>query len=73
MMGDMSDSLALELRPPAEADLPMLEKLTTDPAATGEFANYGYHDPLRWRRGWAENELIGPDGGVLCCAPTRPP
>jgi RimJ/RimL family protein N-acetyltransferase len=65
MMGDMADSLALELRLPVEADVPMLEKLTTDPAATGEFASYGYHDTLRWRRGWAENELIGPDGGVF--------
>ena len=64
-MGDMADSSSLELRPAAETDLPMLEKLTTDPAATGEFASYGYHDPQRWRRGWAENELIGPDGGVL--------
>ena len=64
-MGDMADSPDLTLRPAAEADLPMLEKLTVDPAATGEFASYGYHDTLRWRRGWAENELIGPDGGVF--------
>ena len=63
MTADMPDSL--ELRPAAETDLPMLEKLTQDPAATGEFAYYGYHDPRRWRRGWAENELIGPDGGLL--------
>jgi RimJ/RimL family protein N-acetyltransferase len=62
-MGDMSDEL--ELRPVAEADLPMLERLTADPAAAGEFAYFGYHDPRRWRRAWAEDELIGPDGGAL--------
>jgi RimJ/RimL family protein N-acetyltransferase len=62
-MRDMSD--ALELRPAAEADLPMLEKLTQDPAATGEFAFFGYFDPRRWRRAWAENEFMSPDGGVL--------
>jgi RimJ/RimL family protein N-acetyltransferase len=59
----MSD--ALELRPAAEADVPMLEKLTQDPTATGDFAFFGYYDPRRWRRAWAENELLGPDGGVL--------
>lgn len=43
----------------------MLENLTWDPATAGEFAQFGWFDMRLWRRGWAENELIGPDGGVL--------
>lgn len=53
------------LIPPAEADLTIIERLTGDPDATGEFAWFGWHDPLRWRRGWAEDRLLGTDGGVL--------
>ena len=55
----------LELRPPREDDLTIIEKLTQDPETTGEFAWFGWHDPLRWRRGWAENRLLGDVGGVL--------
>ena len=36
MMADMDDDVALRLV--AEADLPILERLTQDPGATGEFA-----------------------------------
>jgi RimJ/RimL family protein N-acetyltransferase len=53
------------LRPAAEEDLLLLEKLTWDPAATGEFAQFGWFDLRQWRRGWIENKLIGDDGGVL--------
>jgi RimJ/RimL family protein N-acetyltransferase len=53
------------LRPAGEEDLPMLEKLTLDPQSTGDFGWFGWFDPLLWRRKWTENELIGPDGGVL--------
>ena len=35
------------------------------PEVTGEFAWFGWHDPLRWRRGWAENRLLGDAGGLL--------
>jgi len=59
----MSDQL--QLRPVREDDLTILERLTQDPETTGEFAWFGWHDPLRWRRGWAENRLLGDDGGVL--------
>ena len=59
-MGDQ-----LELRPPREDDLTIIEMLTQDPETTGEFAWFGWHDPLRWRRGWAENRLLGDVGGVL--------
>ena len=55
----------LELRPAGEDDLPLLRKLTQDPAVTGEFGWFGWFDPRRWHRGWDENGLIGPDGGTL--------
>jgi RimJ/RimL family protein N-acetyltransferase len=59
----MSDGV--RLRPVGEDDLPVLERLTLDPESTGEFAQFGWFDPQLWRRGWAENQLIGPDGGTL--------
>jgi RimJ/RimL family protein N-acetyltransferase len=63
MISDMGNRVAL--RPVAEADLPVLEKLTWDPEATGEFARIGWFDPRLWRRRWAENELIAPDNGAM--------
>jgi RimJ/RimL family protein N-acetyltransferase len=59
----VSDSLGL--RPVTEADLPILEKLCFDPDAAGEFEYFGWFDPRLWRRGYAENALLGSDGGVL--------
>ena len=56
------------LRPVSEDDLPMLEALTQDPGQTGEFGWFGWFDRGRWRRGWDENGLIGPDGGTLIVA-----
>jgi hypothetical protein len=32
---------------------------------TGEYGWFGWFDLRRWRRGWDENSLIGPDGGTL--------
>ncbi len=58
----------LRLRPVREDELTILEELTQDPQVTGEFAWFGWHDPLRWRRGWAENRLLGEEGGVLMVA-----
>ena len=55
----------VELRPAAEEDLLLLEKLTWDPAVTGEFAQFGWFDLRMWRREWIENKLISDDGGVL--------
>ncbi len=55
----------LTLRPVGEEDLPLLERLTQDPAAAGEFAWTGWRDLLRFRRGWAEDRLVGDDGGIL--------
>ena len=45
-MGDQ-----LQLRPPREDDLTIIEMLTQDPEKTGEFAWFGWRDPLRWRDG----------------------
>jgi RimJ/RimL family protein N-acetyltransferase len=59
-MGDQ-----LTLRPVGEDDLPVVEKLTWDPATAGEFGWFGWFGPLHWRRRWAENGLIGNDSGVL--------
>ena len=59
----MSDQVML--RPASESDLSMLEELTQDPEGTGEFGWFGWHDRRRWRRGWDENGLMGPDGGTL--------
>jgi len=63
MMGAVGDRVTL--RPVGEDDLPVMEELTWDPAVASEFAQYGWFDPQRWRRGWDENRLLGADGGVL--------
>jgi RimJ/RimL family protein N-acetyltransferase len=55
----------LHLRPTREDDLAIIEKLTQDPETTGEFAWFGWHHPLVWRRGWAEDRLLDDAGGVL--------
>ena len=55
----------LTLLPVEEDGLPLLEKLTWDPEATGEFERLGWFDRRRWRRGWAKNCLLGEDGGAL--------
>jgi RimJ/RimL family protein N-acetyltransferase len=59
----MADQVALRLV--GEDDLPLLEELTQDPDRTGEFGWFGWSDRWRWRRGWEENGLIGPDEGTL--------
>jgi hypothetical protein len=52
----MDDHVAL--RPVAEDDLPLLYRLTSDPSATGQHEWYGWQDPGRFRRQWAEKSLI---------------
>jgi RimJ/RimL family protein N-acetyltransferase len=59
----MSDDVALQ--PVREDDLPVLEALTADPDTAGEFSWFGWVNLGHWRRGWADNQLIGPDGGTL--------
>lgn len=53
------------LRPVAEEDLAVLERLTNDPAGTGEHEWHGWHDPHVWRHRWVENGLIGSAAGTL--------
>ncbi|HZE33426.1 MAG TPA: GNAT family protein [Actinoallomurus sp.] len=60
--------MELTLRPVREGDLAVLERLTQDPDSTGEFAWFGWHDPYRYRRGWAENGLLDDEGGTLIVA-----
>jgi RimJ/RimL family protein N-acetyltransferase len=55
----------LTLRPAAEDDLPVIERLTQDPEATGEFAWLGWYKLTRFRQWFAENRLISDDIGVL--------
>jgi RimJ/RimL family protein N-acetyltransferase len=59
----MDDHVMLRLV--AEDDLNILDRLTLDPDATGEFAWMGWHDLLRFRQWWAENRLISDDVGIL--------
>jgi RimJ/RimL family protein N-acetyltransferase len=63
MMSAMDGEVTL--RPLAEADLVILERLTQDPAAIGEFGWLGWRQLGRYRRSWAENRLISDDNGVL--------
>jgi len=55
----------VSLRRVTEGDLDIIERLTQDPASTGEFAWFGWFDVQRWRREWAENRMLGMDGGAL--------
>jgi RimJ/RimL family protein N-acetyltransferase len=59
----MDDRLALRLA--TEDDVPLMEQLTQDPDAAGEFAWLGWHDLTVFRRRWDENKLIGEDLGIL--------
>jgi RimJ/RimL family protein N-acetyltransferase len=63
MMAGMDGEVTL--RPLAGADLVILERLTQDPAATGEFAWLGWRNLAQYRQSWAENRLISDDGGIL--------
>lgn len=58
-MGDV------RLRPVREEDLGVLEALTQDPEVAGEFSWFGWYGMLRFRERWAEDRMLGPDGGVL--------
>ena len=56
------------LQPVAEDDLALVHRLTSDPSATGGHEWYGFRDPGPLRRRWAENGLLGEDGGMLIAA-----
>ncbi|WP_425546400.1 GNAT family N-acetyltransferase [Amycolatopsis minnesotensis] len=53
------------LRPVREDDLDVLESLTEDQGAAGEYGWFGWWDLGRFRRRWAENRMLGEDGGML--------
>jgi len=53
------------LRPVTEDDLPFLARLRNDPAAAGEYGWFGWKDPQRGRRRWAESGLLSETGGTL--------
>ena len=55
----------VKLQPVAEDDLSFLERMTNDPATTGQHEWHGWSDPGTWRRAWAEAGLLGENGGVL--------
>ena len=63
MMAGMDDEVTL--RPLDEADLVILDRLTQDPAAVGEFAWFGWHNLAQYRQSWADNRLISDDDGIL--------
>jgi RimJ/RimL family protein N-acetyltransferase len=59
---------AVSLRPITEDDLPVITGHLADPVASGPFQWFGWPDPHRWKRDWAENGFLGPDGGRLMVA-----
>jgi len=63
MIPAMDDHLTLRLV--AEDDLPILDQLTQDPDATGEFAWFGWYKLMRFHQWWADNRLISDDIGIL--------
>ncbi|MQA98491.1 MAG: GNAT family N-acetyltransferase [Streptosporangiales bacterium] len=56
---------AVRLRPVLEPDLEMFDRFALDPELSGEFEWHGWHDPGALRREWAQNGLLGGDGGRL--------
>jgi RimJ/RimL family protein N-acetyltransferase len=55
----------LRLRPVTEADLDDLDGMFADPDALGVYNWGGFQDGTRWRRRFAENQLLGDDKSVL--------
>ncbi|MFE4976607.1 GNAT family N-acetyltransferase [Kitasatospora sp. NPDC056651] len=63
----MSDE-RVSLRPIARADLAAFDAMLNDPEALGEFQWYGWRDPQRFSRQWAENGLLAEDRWILAVA-----
>jgi RimJ/RimL family protein N-acetyltransferase len=61
----MDDECRVVLRPVAESDLALLQRLTNDPDATGEHQWFGWHDPGFLRRRWQETGMLTGEGGML--------
>lgn len=49
----------ISLRPFNEQELPLLERLSTDPTATGPYVWSGFRDPRARRRRWENDGYIG--------------
>ncbi|GAA5191559.1 GNAT family protein [Rugosimonospora acidiphila] len=60
----MTDDVTL--RPVTEDDLPLLDRLLSRP--DGGFLWYGWRDPQRLRRKFAENGMLGEDESILIAA-----
>jgi [ribosomal protein S5]-alanine N-acetyltransferase len=58
----------VRLRPIEEADLDLLSRLDTDPAASQPFEWTGFRDPGARRRRWAQDGWIGRDSTHLAVA-----
>ncbi|GAA2301176.1 GNAT family protein [Actinomadura luteofluorescens] len=56
------------LRPVAEDDLPLIERLRTDPELAGPFLWEGFTDPRRFRRRWESDGMLGEETGNLVVA-----
>jgi RimJ/RimL family protein N-acetyltransferase len=59
-MGDL-----VTLRPVGEDDLSFLASLEDGPVASGRHGWFGWRDPQRRRRQWAETGLLGENAGTL--------
>ncbi|GAQ52998.1 GNAT family N-acetyltransferase [Streptomyces sp. LBUM 1476] len=64
---------SVTLRPVREDDLLVLEAFLVDAELTGPFQWFGWADPARFRRRWAENGMLTDDGGHLTVAADEDP
>lgn len=55
----------VSLRAFREDDLPVLDRLCTDPAALGTYEWLGFQDPRRRRRRWEEDGYVGAESTAL--------
>jgi RimJ/RimL family protein N-acetyltransferase len=58
----------VRLRPVAEKDLDLFERLHEDRAELGEHGFFGYRNPGQLRRQWAEHGFLSAQGGRLAIA-----
>lgn len=58
----------ITLRPVREDDLAVMERFLSEPEAAAPFQWFGWHDPGRWRRRWAQDGLLDGDQRFLIVA-----
>lgn len=56
---------AVQLRPVMATDMDLFAEGLASEEGTGPFQWFGFTSPDRLRKGYEENGLLGPDGGVL--------